>query len=123
MTEEERRTLTGAYVPTVQKLHTALATIQPSTATTLFQQRRLLYLCLRLQSEIGTSILLWLWEDAESSISDSQLWRDVDTELGIPESTYYPHSVAHPTAETDQDGNHSPRSDSRSRSRGRRRTI
>ena len=122
MTEEERRTLMSADIPTIQKLHSALAAIQPSTEMTLFQQRRLLYLCLRLKSEIDISIGWWLIEDVESPISDSQVWRDVDTELGIPESEDYSYSVAYQSAGAEQDGNSPPRSSSRSLSRGRRRT-
>jgi len=122
MTEEERRTLMSADIPTIQKIHTAIAAIEPSTAMTLFQQRRLLYLCLRLKSEIDISIGWWLIEDVESPISDSQVWRDVDTELGIPESEDHPYQVASQDAGTDQHGHSSPRSSSRSISRGRRRT-
>ena len=121
MTEEERRTLMSADITTIQKIHTAIAAIEPSTAMTLFQQRRLLYLCLRLTSEIDIPIGWWLIEDIESPISDSQVWRDVDTELGIPESEDYPYQVASQSAGADQDGNFLPRGSSRSISRGRRR--
>lgn len=103
MADEEKRTLIGADIPTVQKLHTAIAAIQPSAQMTLFQQRRLLYLCLRLQSEIDTSIWSWLLEDVESAIADPQVWNNVDTELGIPESHEFPHPIAHQDAGIHQD--------------------
>jgi hypothetical protein len=104
MTQHEKRPLNSASFPTIEKLHTAIAAIQPGTAMTLFQQRQFLYLCLRLQSELEIPITGWILEDLDTPISDPQVWHDVDAELGIPESHEFPHPKTGQGAGAEQQG-------------------